>query len=804
MHLRQGICIHSHFYQPPREDPWLDSILRDPSASPYHDWNECVYEQCYKPYMAARLQDSNGQIVHITSNYRYTSFNVGPTLHSWIDRHAPALAEGIIDADRSARDALGEGGAIAQAYNHMILPLSVERDIKTQVIWGVKDFVYRYGRRPIGMWLPETAVDIPSLEALAAQGINFTILAPYQCSAVRSPGGPWVETPGGAGLDVTRPYRALLPSGSAITLIFYYGSIAHDIAFGGLLDNVDYFAESLLAKLPRDGEPRLLTIATDGETYGHHHRYGEMALAQAAQRLCDSSDTMLTNIASFLKLYPAVWECRISENTSWSCAHGVERWRSDCGCHTGGEPGWNQSWRKPLRDALDKVRDRIDEAYERVVGEFCESPWELRDEAIDLYLMKFGADDSIDTLCDRKMKFLKNYCGELAPGKMKKILSMIEAQRMRMFMYTSCGWFFNDVSGIETRQILAYAIRAIEYVRDVARVDLEADFLRSLKGVPGNTEDLPTAYDVLTQGVIPNKRTMRDVAASTALLNTKGRYHAYWVVNPDKKSYSSGDIDMNVANVNVVDSRTLEEWSGCSVVISTGGLDDVCRLTERCPPDPKEIWKHFYVGDILSTSRYIEDTFEFGPWHFKDLTTDDKDAVVHDRAENVERGHMRYATGLLEENQRLLFQLNLMGVKSSSFLSSAGNFVYSHMLDDLCNDTEHILDLLDEGSKLEALLDEAHNVGIYPSVSVLAPRMESAFYDNLIDTNSKNDESVYKRLLMLWKRAVTIDAGIDKWRLQNVVWAILAENASEPCDSLLEFAGMLGFALPDKYNKHPK
>jgi hypothetical protein len=794
--------VHSHFYQPPREDPWLDSILKDPTASPYHDWNECVYEQCYKPYMAARLQDSNGRIAHITSNYRHTSFNVGPTLHSWIDRHAPALAEGIVDADRSARAALGEGGAIAQAYNHMILPLSSERDIRTQTIWGARDFSYRYGRKPLGMWLPETAADTRSLEALASQGIKFSILAPHQCAAVRSPGGQWVRTPGGSGLDVTRPYRAVLPSGSEITLVFYYGSIAHDIAFGGLLDNGDFFAESLLSKLPRDDEPRLLTIATDGETYGHHHRYGEMALARAAQRLCDSSDVMLTNVASFLRLYPATWECRIEENTSWSCAHGVERWRGDCGCHTGGEPGWNQSWRAPLRSALDKVRDRVDDMYERVVGEFCDYPWRLRDEAIDLYLMKFGPDDSMDTARESKERFLKDRCGELPPGGAGKILSMIEAQRMRMFMYTSCGWFFNDVAGIETRQILAYAVRAAELAGGVAGADPFSEFLSDLREVRGNSDEMPTAYDVVTRSVMPNRRTIRDIAASSALLDVKSRYHSFFVKS-EKRGYSSGDINMRAAKMSVADARTLEEWNGGSVVISTGGLDDVCRLTESRAPEPGEIWKRFYVGDILSTSKYIEEMFEFGPWHLKDLTADDKDAVVRGRAKDVERGHMEYATGLLDDNQRLLLQLHLMGVGSSPFLTAAGDFVYTHMLDDLCRDTEHILDLLKEGSKLDALLEEARSIGIYPSVSVLAPRMEGAFYDNLIDANSKNNENIYARLLSLWKRATEINAGIDKWRLQNVVWAVLTGNASEPCGPLLELAGMMGFALPE-YGKRTK
>jgi alpha-amylase/alpha-mannosidase (GH57 family) len=789
------VCIHAHFYQPPREDPWLESVLGDTAAAPYHDWNECVYEQCYKPNMAARLLDGSGHIISINNNYRHISFNIGPTLHSWIAARAPLLAEGILKADRDASAALGAGGAVAQAYNHMIMPLASDRDKRTQVKWGVADFAGRYGRKPDGMWLPETAVDTASLEALAAEGIKFTILAPHQCASVRPPRGNWTDTPGGDGLDVTRPYFVTLPSGRKITLVFYYGSIAHDIAFGGLLDNGDFFADSLLRKLPRDDEPRLLTIATDGESYGHHHRFGEMALARAAQVLYNSSDVTLTNIAAFLGNYPARWECKISERTSWSCAHGVERWRSDCGCHTGGEAWWDQSWRKPLRDALDKIRDAIDEIYEDMLKPLCDSPWELRDDAVKLYL-----DDLTGLPADearaRKRAFLAERC-DAGAGDDRRVMTLLEAQRMRMFMYTSCGWFFNDISGVETRQILAFAIRAVEHTRAASGVDLEPDFLNGLRRVRGNTEELRTGLDVVKNTVFPNRRSVRDIAAMASLMKAGRDFYAF-KVSRDVKVYRTANVEMEAAAEEVLDTRTLESWKGGAMVMASGGLDDVCRLSEKGVPNHSEILETFYAGDIFSIIRYVERNFEFGPWRFADLTPDDKREIARERTRSAEREHAEYARTILNENQRTLMQLNLMKVESTTFLAAAGKLVYSRKMEELREGAESALDLLKPGSELESLMSEARSMGIDPPVSDLAPGMEAAFYDNLVSADERDDENAFAGLLELWKRAGALGIIIDKWRLQNTVWGMLEERASAPSKTLLEFAGELGFALPGK------
>jgi hypothetical protein len=769
--------------------------MKDPSAAPYHDWNECVYEQCYKPNRAARLLNSGNRISYITNNYRHLSFNVGPTLHSWIEKTDPALSGFIKEADSDAAAALGDGGAIAQAYNHMILPLAAQRDIKTQTVWGIKDFSHRFGRAPKGMWLPETAVDTKTLEILASNGIEFTILAPHQCARIRPPNGEWRMTPGGEGLDVTRAYYTRLPSGRKISLIFYYGSIAHDIAFGGLLNNGDFFADALLGKLPRDGEPRLLTIATDGETYGHHHRYGEMALARAAQRLCASQDSVMTNVAAFLSRFPARWECVIAEDTSWSCAHGLERWRSSCGCHTGGEPNWHQMWRGPLRDALDRMRDRIDEAYEREMRHYCDDPWLLRDEAVALYLMNFPDDVPIEEISSRKSAFLKNFCGELADGGAGNVLTLIEMQRMRMFMYTSCGWFFNDVSGIETRQIMAYALRALGYLESAAGVPAEKDFLNDLKKAPGNTAAYPTAYDVVMKTVMPQKRSVEDIAALSALMSRNKSYYSYRIKSGGR-AYPSGDMGLSVARMSISDIRTLESWQGASVVLSTGGLDDVCRLSDKDIPPQKEIWSNFYAGDLLSTSRYIERAFKLGPWHFSDLPQDDRDSIARERTKYAERDNMEYAENLLADNRRLLVQLGMIGVDAPPFLQAAVFSVYEQRMMELASGAEDILDLLGPESRLEVLLEEAHSMNVSPDLSVLAPAMEEAFYDKLISAKDANGAPAFVSLLTMLKRAEELKIDIEKWRIQNAMWDILFRSGVKLSPAVLELASALGFATP--------
>lgn len=790
------LCVHAHFYQPPRENPWLDYVSLDPTAHPAHDWNTRICDECYRPNQAARLIDGSGKIAYITNNYRHLSFNVGPTLHSWINQKDPTLAQSIVEADRNAAIELGRGGAVAQAYNHMIMPLANHQDKQTQTRWGIRDFEYRFNRKPAGIWLPETAVDLETLEVLAANGIEFTILAPHQCAAVKEPTGEWSPTYGGAALDISRPYVQHLPSGKKITLIFYQGSVAHDIAFGGLLSSGDRFAEALMHLVPDKGEPSLVTIATDGETYGHHHRYGEMALARAFQIINNSSSNVLTtNIAAFLEKYPATWECRIQENTSWSCAHGIERWRSDCGCHTGGEFGWHQQWRAPLRDALDVLRDSIDELYEKHVKKICDSPWQLRDDAIELYLP--GTSElSAQASFEHKKTFLNRRYGSLSSAAQTQLLSLLEAQRMRSFMYTSCGWFFNDIAGIETRQILAYAIRASELVHRTAGVDLTPRFLKQLEAAKGNAHEAETGRAVVERFVFPQRESIKTVAAAAALLDKSGSYYSFDISSETKK-YLSGDMRLSTGTLSIADTCSGEVWRGNSVVFSMGGLDDVCRLSEKNDPTDAEIRNYFYVSDVLSLSRYLEKTYELGPWNFANLPSDSRLHVADSIMERTEQQQFDTAEELVEMHRRLMVQLKLLRISPPPILSAAADLVFRRKISLLSASTSSVLELLNPDSPLGVLLDEARSLGVDSNLSFLAPRIADEISDAIEKNALKQEENVYNKVIYYLKRIKELEIPLQFWHLQNQVWSILETKAATPPRAVLTLANELNFAIPN-------
>lgn len=475
--MEKYLCIHGHFYQPPRENAWLEFVELQDSAQPFHDWNERINFECYAPNTAARLLDDQERIVKIMNNYSRISFNFGPTLLSWMEKADPETYLSILLADKESQEQFGgHGSAVAQAHSHLILPLCNERDKQTQVVWGIRDFQHRFDRMPEGMWLAETAADTASLEVLAEQGIKYTILAPRQAKAFRKVGSnQWHDAHGN--IETRRSYWCHLPSGRKIALFFYDGNVAQSVAFKGLLNNGKDFAHHLLSCFDGSSDKQLVNIATDGESYGHHHRHGEMAMADCLNYIEENGLAKLTNYGQYLELFPPEYEVQIHENSSWSCVHGVERWRSNCGCNSG-KPGWNQEWRGPLRDALDWLRDTLEKPFEKEAGKLVNDPWKAREDFIEVILDRKG--ESID-------HFLKtNAKKELAHSEKVHLFRLMEMQRNAMYMYTSCGWFFDEISGIETNQILQYALRAVDYAKQVFGLSLYDEFIKRLEKSPSN------------------------------------------------------------------------------------------------------------------------------------------------------------------------------------------------------------------------------------------------------------------------------------------------------------------------------
>jgi hypothetical protein len=476
-----ALVLHGHFYQPPRENPWTEEVPVERSAAPFHDWNERITAECYRPNGWARILDDQGRTVAITNNYERLSFNVGPTLMSWMEEHHPETYERILGADAAA------GRAIAQAYSHPILPLCNERDLRTQVRWGMADFEHRFGRRADGMWLPETGVNDVVLRVLAEEGVGFTILAPSQADVADGE------------LDASIAHRWVHPERPdlGVDLVFYDGGLSHDLAFGGVA------SQTLVARaITAAPEGGLVCAATDGETFGHHHKFADRGVAYALAIESERRDVETPRLADWLAANRPADETGVRES-AWSCVHGVARWKEDCGCHTGGEPGWNQAWRAPLRAALDVLRDAGIEIFERRGSQVLRDPWAARDAYIGVILGSVSVED---------------FAREHITGDAVDALTLLEAQRHALLMYTSCGWFFNDLAGLETIQILRYAARAADLLAELGEKPPLDRFLEVLGEARSNRSEEGDGRQIWERHVEPSRVDAHRVVAHLALV----------------------------------------------------------------------------------------------------------------------------------------------------------------------------------------------------------------------------------------------------------------------------------------------
>jgi len=633
--MNKFICIHGHFYQPPRENPWLESVELQDSAFPYHDWNERITAECYAPNAHARLLDGEGRIERIVNNYSKISFNFGPTLFSWMKEKAPDILEAIVAADVKSREQFsGHGSAIAQCYNHMIMPLANERDKQTQVIWGIRDFESHFGRKPEGMWLPECAADNESLDALAQQGIKFTILSPFQASRIRPLEGnsEWQDV-NGAKVDPSMPYLVKLKSGRSIAVFFYDAPIAQAVAFEQLLDNGEHFANRLLEAFD-DGRnhDQLAHVATDGESYGHHFRYGDMALAYALHLIEKNQQAKLTIYAEFLEKHPPTHEAEIHQPSAWSCSHGVDRWKRNCGCNSGGHEGWNQEWREPLRNALDWLRDKLAPVYEDKAKGFLKDPWAAREDYITVILDR--SPENISKF------FTKHATHELNEADQVAALRLLEMQRHAMLMFTSCGWFFDEISGIETVQVIQYAARAIQIAHEFTEENLEPGFLEILEKAKSNIPENENGRVVYEKFAKPAVMTRESVGAHYAIsslfesYSEEAKIYSFIVRQQDRQIFKSGNARLAIGRVSITFAVTRARDELVYVVVHMGDHNLSCGVRhdgdlEAYQKMVGEMRAGFERSDFPELIRLIDKHFGQTHYSLKNLFRDEQQKVLN-------------------------------------------------------------------------------------------------------------------------------------------------------------------------------
>ena len=679
------VCIHGHFYQPPRENAWLEAVEQQDSAYPYHDWNERIAKECYEANATSRILDEQGRIVQIVNNYSSMSFNFGPTLLVWLEEHAADVYEKIIQADVQSRDRFsGHGSALAQAYNHMILPLANRRDKDSQILWGIRDFEYRFARKPEGMWLPETAADLETLDILAAHGILFTILSPYQARQVRPIGGEeWTDAANGS-IDPRMPYLQRLPDGRSLAIFFYDGPISQAVAFERLLRNGEAFAGRLIGGFEDEREtPQLVHIATDGESYGHHHRHGDMALAYALDYIEVNGLARLTNYGEYLAKHPPTHEVEISENTSWSCAHGIGRWYFDCGCHSGRNPEWNQSWRAPLRNALDWLRDTLAPVYEEKMKEYCEDPWQIRNAYIDLILNR--SPKNIEEFLD------DHAVRQLNPAEVVMVLKQLEMQRHLMLMYTSCGWFFDELSGIETVQVIQYAGRAIQLCCETSENDPEPQFVEHLSRARSNLAQMGDGRRIFERFVKPAGLDLEKVAGHYAISSLFEDYPAqatifcYSAGRHDFHNAEAGKAKLAVGRVTITSNITRETAAFHFGVLHFGDHNLTCGVGTI--PDDKEfrrvqqdIFTSFERGDFPEILRAQEEFFGSSQYSLKTLFRDEQRKILTLILENTRDDALLVYRHLYENNVLLMRFLKDSGSPPPLVLMTAGELVINEDL----------------------------------------------------------------------------------------------------------------------------
>ncbi|HYG24618.1 MAG TPA: DUF3536 domain-containing protein [Verrucomicrobiae bacterium] len=806
--MKKFICIHGHFYQPPRENPWLETVELQDSAAPWHDWNERIAVECYAPNGAARILDGNGKIENIISNYSKISFNIGPTLLAWAQDKMPETHAAIVAADKLSREQFsGHGSAMAQVYNHMIMPLANDRDKLTQVIWGIRDFEHRFGRKPEGMWLSETAADTPSLEVLAEAGILFTLMSPFQASRMRKIGAADWEDVNGARIDPSRAYRVNLPSGRSINVFFYDAPVSQAVAFEKLLVSGEKFANRLLGAFSegRDWD-QLVHIATDGESYGHHHKHGEMALAYAMQHIENSGAAQLTNYGEFLEQHPPEYEVQIHEGSAWSCSHGVGRWKEDCGCNSGGHGDWKQHWRAPLRKALDWLRDEMAPLFESRAGELLKDPWLARNEYIQVILDR--TPENIDRWLSEKAK------SDLSQEQKTIVLKWMELQRHAMLMYTSCGWFFDELSGIETVQVIQYAARVIQLASELTGQDFEPGFLDLLQQAKSNLNEHSDGRAIYQAFVKPAMIDWPKAAAHYAISSCFHDYEnairifSYTFEDVHRHVATAGKAKLAVGKVRVV-SEITHEFDQLSYAILYLGEHNLVGAVTKFDDDSQyqamvqSVRGAFDTADFPQVILLINQHFKNASYSLKSLFKDEQRRILNEILASAREDLESRFRLITERYEPLMKFLQGAGAPLPAGLQLAWDLTLKSNLRRQFENGHTDLE------QLKGLVSEAQSRGhevLTPDISfAVKNRMERAIRQ--VAENPCDLECV-KELQTIAGLMMPLPLGLNLAEVQNTYWQLRHtkldefrdraangdKEAAECLDALVALGDRLGFA----------
>jgi alpha-amylase/alpha-mannosidase (GH57 family) len=777
--MERYICIHGHFYQPPRENAWLEYVEMQDSAYPYNNWNERVTAECYAPNTASRILDGEGYITEIVNNYARISFDFGPTLLGWMKANSAETYKAIIKVDQESRQRFsGHGSALAQAYNHMIMPLANRRDKYTQVLWGIRDFEYRFGRKPEGMWLPETAVDLETLDILAALELKFTILAPHQAKRVRQLGSDtWTEV-GNSSIDPTMAYEIRLPSKRKLALFFYDGPISQNVAFEDLLTSGDRLVQRLVSGfLEERTGPQLVHIATDGETYGHHHRFGDMALAFALHYIEANGLAQVTNYGEYLEKHLPTHEVEINENTSWSCNHGIERWRSDCGCKGGRNPKWQQSWRAPLREALDWLRDILAPKYEGKAKELFKDPWNARNQYIEVVL---------DRSSENVRRFLEQHrTRELTEEENIIALKLLELQRHAMLMYTSCGWFFDELSSIETVQVIQYAGRAVQLAQELFGNDLDTQFLERLELAKSNIPEHGDGRRIYDKFVKPAMVDLTKVAAHFAVSSLFEEYgrqakvYCYRIDLEDYHTYECGKARLGAGRAKVISEITLESATLSFGVLHFGGHNVNAGVREFQGEEAyqtmlQEVTQTFSGADFTGVIRLLDKHFVTSTYSLKSLFRNEQHKVMNNILESALSEIETAYYQVYEHHYPPMRFLAELGYPIPKSYQSAAEFILNaglrRALSNDVLDLEHISSLLGEVQTWQVELDTE-------GLSYLLQQSLEKMIARLVAT--PEDVALLNVLLAAAQLTRSAPFPVELWKVQNQYYKLLHSSYME-------------------------